>query len=288
MKVNPYSGIQKMKNSYLNRFTRYPFRKKVLNTAGAILTGLGAYIGTGFYENSYYKLNKDGYINYVTPVQKNFETQNDAVDYAKRQIINGLKSHPPYEHLVYINNATNNILAEFKGDNSHVTGRLSLTDQIGVAYYGEGYSILHGHPENGNGLTNPLGFNDFYFLVTDEYNTEVSAVNKYGEVSKLKKLDNFRPLNEEQIEDVRTKIIDILKLSFYKTRPGLYDSIIDSYTKSKNPVEKEILSHKFDSILTLQDTTIYCNMLLHAFWKKHAPKIGLEYFTNFSRNTPEK
>ncbi len=285
--ISKKNSYTKSQNNYLNRFTHFPLKKKIRNVAGAAFAILGLYTGSEFYENSYYKLDKNGDINYVKPEKKRFDTRKDAIDYAKVRIVEALNNDTPYEHLVNINNANNEILAEFKGNDKEVKGVLSLADLVKIIYQGKGYTMLHGHPENGNGLTNPLGFQDFTTLIENEHNTEVTAINRYGEVSGLRKTNDFTPLNEEQINDINNKIIDILTNSFRITQPKLYNKIIETYQQSTDSLEKEQLSQKFDSIVLLQDSTLYTNKYIHKFWKEYAPKLGLEYFTTFSKNTPK-
>ena len=282
------NNTQQFQNKYLKRYTQYPLKNRILNTAGAALTALGVYIGGVFYENSYYKLDKDGYITYIEPAQKKFETREDAINYAKERIIAALNNDPPYEHMVYINNANNDILAEFKGNEKQVTGCLSLADKIKLAYKGEGYTVLHGHPENINGETNPLGFNDFSSLTADNQNTAVAAINRRGEVSLLRKNNTFNPLTQEKVENVNSDIIGLLDSSLRKNNPVLYHSVINAYTHAADSAEKANFSHKFDSLLILQDTTVYLHKLLNKYWKEHAPKLGLDYFTNFNKNKTQK
>ncbi len=293
MKINLHTFLsgnitQKLQNKYLKRHIQSPLKQKILNNAGAILAILGVYTGGAFYDNSYYKLNKDGYISYVKPSQTNFEKREDAINYAKERIIDALNTNPPYEHMVYINNANNEILAEFKGDEQKVYGILSLADKIKIAYSGKGYTILHGHPENINGETNPLGYNDFISLTENEQNTEIAAVNRRGEVSLLRKNNNFTPLTQETTGEVNHDIINLLNISLQKNKPVLYYSIINAYTQTTDSLKKTKLSNKFDSLLMLQDSTAYLHKLLHKYWHEHAPKLGLEYFTNYRSNKSQK
>ncbi len=282
IKFNP--DISRYQTKYLNRFSRMSVKKRVSKTVQAAFVLLGMYTAANMYENSYYKLNRDGIVNYIEPAEKQFDTREEAFDYARARITGALNSDKPYEHLVNISNANNEILAEFKGDCKEVRSALSLIDLMKVIWQGEGYTTLHGHPENGNGLTNPVGFNDFSALVKNEHNTEVIAFNKKGEISCLRKTGKYSQLSEEQLKEINEEIINILSMSLKKTQPVLYKRIVETYLQTKDSDLKKQLSQKFDSLLIQQDTTVYANRVLHDFWKKIAPKIGLEYFTNFSNN----
>ncbi len=276
------NNVQKFKSMYLKRFEHYPFRSKVLNTTGAVLSALGVYAGGAFYENSYYKRTRDGDISYVEPVQKNFDSRGEAINYAKQRVIEGLNKDSAYEHMVYINNADNEILAEFKGNDETVAGTLSLADEIKIIFDGKGYSAVHGHPENSNGTTNPLGFLDFKSLMENKNLTEICAVNKYGEVSRLRKGPDFKPISTEQIDSMRTEMLKLLNCSFKYTSGNLHDKILQEYKETEDSLSRTKLISKYESLLQEQAVTPFFHNLVHRFWEKCAPFFGLEYYTNYT------
>ncbi len=245
-------------------------------------------IGINLHNNSYKTLSQSGVINYVEPLQTDFETRDEAILYAKNRVIEALNAPKPYEHLVLIDNATNEILAEFKGDENQVVECLSAWDEICVAFNGKGYTSIHGHPENKNGSTNPIGFTDFLSLINTPKNTVIAAVSRDGNISALTKLPYYSQPEDKKIENIKNGIVEILAKSFQRTQPQMYDSLYNAFFSTTDSLKKAKISSTFDSILNLQDTTYECHRLLHKFWEKQAPKLGLKYYTNFKRNNYRK
>ena len=278
-KSNNYEGYKNNNSPNFKACNKYLKGLAILGS-GAFITLLSA-IGINLSHNSYKNLTQRGVINYAEPLQTDFETREEAINYAKARVTEALNVPEPYEHLVLIDNATNEVLAEFKGDENQVTECLSAWDEIRVAFNGKGYTSIHGHPENLNGTTNPIGFTDFLSLVNTHQNTVITAVRKDGKTSTLAKMPYYTTPTKKQILDTYEKITQILAMSFQRTQPQMYDSLYKAFHHTTDSVKQAEISSAFDSILSKQDTTFDCHRMIHKFWEKHAPKLGLKYYTNY-------
>ena len=232
-------------------------------------------------ENSYCQMQKDGIIDYIEPIQTKFKTRKDAMKYATARITEALNYPLPYEHAIYINNANNEILAEFRGTESEVVTALSLFDKLKLAFYNKGATLVHGHPEYENGITAPISYPDFETLTTNKYVTHVIAMDKNGKISQLEKLPYYYNLSQETKDKVFYDHISINFDSFEATHPEIYKELIKKYLEETDSIEKSILKQELDFYVSNQDSTKHTNRAMHRYWRKNAQNLGLEYFSNF-------
>lgn len=212
----------------------------------------------------------------VESEQTSFDNRADAMQYAKKKITAALNKDYPREYMVYIDKY-NNILGEFNGNDDSVYGDLLFFDMLKTKIPGYYYSSVHGHPGY-DGLSTPISCSDFEILNNENALKEVIAINKNGEYSLLRKKDDFEPLDFEKLYDIRHSLWDRLKEESQEKMPDKWKDV------------GKIISHDefFDDKYTEQDviceyqTTPDGINCIHNFWKENAPKINLEYKTNYS------
>ena len=283
-----------LRQQYLERFEHKTPEIKTLDGIKKLYNGIqkfflfaGAYsIGLLGYElrtNNYEALDKQGVINYIEPQKNKFDSRRDVYNYAINQATKALNSSQPYEHAVYINNANNEVLAEFEGNKDKVYTAISFIDKLKLKLYGEGATLIHGHPSFENGVTPPISHPDFETLCNNDFLTEIVAVDKKGKVSLLRKTPFFSPPNETIKELVSTELVVILFDSFEETQPDKFVEIISAYQKETDSLKTLELKKELDYYVLGQDSTEYTNRAIHEYWQTTAKKLGLEYYTNFSK-----
>lgn len=76
------------------------------------------------------------------------------------------------------------------------------------------YKLLHGHPElcdnNGQKYTLPVSFTDFEFLNKNDNLQEITAVNKYGHESTLRKSIKFKKITNNKLDELRYSYFETL------------------------------------------------------------------------------
>lgn len=234
-----------------------------------------------FEKYSYEGMEEAGIVDYVEPKQEKFETRQQAFDYAKTRVVEALQAEPPYEHAVLINNATNEILAEFKGDEDKVVTAVSFADMIKLAYQQKGYSMVHGHPAYKNDVTTPLGFQDFTVFVENEDMTEIAAVNKYGEFSCLRKRPTYQSLDGVKVQSLYKEFLRILTNSVKKNTPCLWKDYTKALMNVADSTQMDSIDVEFSKVLNKQDSIPDVVKKVQKFWKKHAPQNGMDYYTNY-------
>lgn len=234
-----------------------------------------------FEKYDYEGLEKAGIVDYVEPVQKEFVTRALAMDYANKRVVEALNSDSPYEHAVLINDATNEVFAEFKGDNDKVVIAVSLWDMVKMAYQQTGYSMVHGHPTYKNDVTTPLGFQDFIVFVENEDMKEITSVNKYGEISRLKKKPFYQTIDSTMVMSLYAEFLKILTNSVKKNTPWLWKDYNKALENTSDSLEIDSINKEFSKVLNKQDSIPDVVKNVQKFWKKYAPKCGMDYYTNY-------
>lgn len=234
-----------------------------------------------FEKYDYEGLEKAGIVDYVEPEQKEFNTRADAVNYAKERVVKALSSDTPYEHAVLINDATNEVFAEFKGDNDKVVTAVSLWDMVKMAYQQTGFSMVHGHPAYQNDVTTPLGFQDFIAFVENEDMREISSVNKYGEISRLRKRPFYQALDSSKVMSLYMEFFNILTNSVKKNAPLVWKNYNNALNNVSDSLKIDSINKEFSKVINKQDSIPEVVRAVQKFWKKHAPKCGMDYYTNY-------
>ena len=291
MKIQPVSGIKTQRPSFQKNINIAPinrnstlmrYKKASRNIFLASLLILAGGIGKRFYTNSYSYQTSEGAINYVEPLKNDFDTRGEALNYAKERVVEALNSDTPYEHAITINNATNEIMGEFKGNKETVATYVSLLDEMKLAWHQKGYTLVHGHPAYKNGNTSPLSFTDFQTLISNDNITEIIALNKKGEISRLRKKITYQPLDTPTISNVQIELGKAQIKAFEAKQPARYQQFIKDYLAATNDAKRDSIDKEFTDITNKQDSTNECIRLVQKFWRKTASSLGLEYFTNYS------
>lgn len=256
----------------------YHVLKNTLIMIAAYAIGL---LGYELRTNNYEALNSAGVISYVEPIQKDFSTRREVFDYATERIKESLRAKEPYEHAIYINNATNEVMAEFKGDENQVHTAISFVDKLKLKILGKGATLIHGHPEYANGITPPLSHSDFETLCKNDFLTEIVAMDKDGNVSLLRKSPFFVSPDLTERDNVSNDLVVILFDSFENKDYDKFVEVISAYQQETDSVKIKEIKKELDYYILGQDSTIFTNKSVDEYWKDNASKYGLEYFSNF-------
>lgn len=186
----------------------------------------------------------------------------------KQKCLNALRGENPHEMAIIIDKLSGKILSEFSGDLTKCS--LSLPKNASPLV------IVHGHPPV-NGRTLPVSIQDF-ILMNDSNVQKLVAYNQKGQEAYLQKKVNFKPLNKNQIEQLK---IAYLRHILSNASPEKVDKVkvlIKYCIKNKNA--KLIKQEIAENLNELQFST---SGLVDKFWKQNAPKLNLEYFSNFDK-----
>ena len=243
---------------------------RVLITAAGFLAGFNAVIPP-----LYDSLDT---ANRVTSEQTEFESEKDADDYAKSKVVSALNNDYPIEYLVYIDNH-NNILGEFKGNFDNVYGSMKFYDLVKTNLPGYSYKAVHGHPSHDDYST-PVSFDDFEQLNNEDALKELVVYNKNGEYSILRKTSKFKPIDEEEVYNLRRQIWNRLESESKLKMPERWEKL-----NSQQEIETAADDYEPDSYLKIvqsYQTTLEGIQSINDFWVETAPKLNLEYKTNYS------
>lgn len=196
----------------------------------------------------------------VQSEQTDFKNNKDAVEYARKKILNALHAKEPHEYLVFVSKS-NNILGEFSGDKSSVGGNLKYYDYLKMFLPNAGYSSYHGHPAH-DGLSTTISFDDFYQLNDNNGLEEVVVFNNKGEYSKIKKKKSFKPQDYKHVNKLFRKLYkDVQKEA-------------KTHSRTKTEPKEEDIEQYLVSLDGIKQ--------VHEFWQNNASKLDIEYETNYS------
>ena len=284
-----------LRSQYLERFeprytddalmkaatTSYTVLKNTLLMASAYSIGL---LGYELRTDNYQTLHREGVISYVRPLKTEFDTRREVFDYATERVKGALNRKRPYEHAVYVNNATNEVMAEFRGGEDKVNTAISYVDKMKLKYYGKGATLIHGHPAYSNGVTPPVSYQDFEALCENENLTEIVAMDKDGHVSLLRKSTFFQPPDKPTRDRLFLELVVILFESFERKTPEKYAEVIKAFQEETDTVKRLAIKKVLDYHVLAQDTTDFTNRAIDRYWNENAFKYGLEYFSNYYNN----
>lgn len=216
-----------------------------------------------------------------------FQSSDSALNYAKNQVMEALKSKKPYEKAVIVKD--NMIKGVSIGNENHVELPHISTEKC---------TIIHGHPAGKNNSP-PISFQDGQQIlgIYSKYDAVV-AYNTAGEYSYLKRLPissapqktqfgKVEDLNKSSTSKTDHKIISNTKVSLKlqetsRRREEFINFIlgkkIKEYHKAIECGDKELIKKL---LLDAQDSPEGI-LKIHQFWMKFANKYGLEYKTNYS------
>lgn len=250
--------------------------KLVLALLG-LLTTIGIVIGSGLVARQKFndKIEKE-----KAEFLQNAEAFNMSYEFGKKKILDALNSDNPYEHLIAINNLTNEIVADTtESDAFGVSANIFLEKEN----LQKGLTLLHGHPNDGE-YTSPVGFGDFKTLVDNYFITSVTAFNKDGQVSMLSKTPDFKMLDKQVLENIKKDIgVNLAHEAFRVNEPELYEELKNILLTSTDNIKRKNAEEAIKQHLADQDTTRYFFNGIHKYWEKNAEKLGLKYYTNFNR-----
>lgn len=235
----------------------------------------------GIAHNELYKNNIESKFEVVTPECSSFNTREEALEYAKKRITDALKEPKPYEYNVLIDN-NNNIVNEFKGDSAHVMYFYKNFDRLKNLLTDYSITSVHGHPDQVGNITTPISFGDFTALVASPIEKESIVFNKNGEYSLLRKTDKFVPLDDEEIEKLNDIYSTMMSTLFEKNHPeqSLNRQLNRNFSKSES-ARKNADKNYLQNLNNFQ-TCIDGIKAIDVFWRELAPRLGLEYETNYS------
>lgn len=184
----------------------------------------------------------------------------------KQKCIDALRGENPYEMAVIIEKLSGKILSEFSGDLIKCSLNLPKSSSPLI--------IVHGHvPVNGKTL--PVSIQDF-ILMNDSNVQKLVAFNKIGQETYLQKKADFKPLNKSQIEQLKIAYLRHILSNASPEKVDKVKALIKYCIKNKNA--KLIKQEIAENLNELQFST---TDLVEKFWKQNAPKLNLEYFSNF-------
>ena len=197
-------------------------------------------------------------VGYVQPLQKDFETKEDAINYAISRIVDPLNADDAYEYSVILDHNNYSVVSERKGDSNSVANypiSYIIKDFFNIKHP---YISLHGHPQDmfhDKLATQTFSFQDFKVFNCDKNEKESFVINKDGKFCMLRKKENFKPLSNDELNLLKSEY----EHAFHFARA--------------NPVN----NYNNDSLVhTIND---YQGM--HSFWKSVADRYNLEYYTNY-------
>lgn len=184
----------------------------------------------------------------------------------KQKCINALKCKNPYELVMVIDKSSGKILGEFMGDLKNCYVKLPQKTSPLV--------LVHGH-NSIKGKTLPVSFQDF-LLMNDTNVNKIVAYNEKGQESYLQKNANFTPLSKKQIEQLKVSFLYHILNNASSAEADKVKSLIKYCIKNKNSkLVKQEIAEKINDLQFKSDG------LIDKFWRKNAPKLNLEYFSNF-------
>lgn len=195
---------------------------------------------------------------YKEPLQEQFGTKEEAIDYAIDRIRVSLNADEPKEYGVNLDYDDYSVISEKMGDDHSVSNYplgFFVKDYFNIDHP---YISLHGHPEEmfmGKPATQTFSFQDFRSLVLDHNKKESFVINKDGKFCVFRKKEGFQPLSQQELEALEKDFEFSFRSAF------------------ANPVEV----YKGEEVVH----TFYDYQGMHAFWKRVADKHNLEYYTNY-------
>lgn len=200
-------------------------------------------------------------IEYIEPSQKEFGYRENALEYAFKKVTYALKEEKPYEYGVMINDKTNEVLGEYKGDASSVSiGSTSMIFYNLLDIPTEKYTTIHGHPETEQDYTSPFSFQDFISLNFQKNESTSIVVTKHGKYFLLKKKEDFKPLNDVTMKSLEKE----------------YDIV---WSKRR--------SNRCITVNGSSGEVVLDYPQVHRFWGKIAQRYNLEYETNYKNGDDE-
>lgn len=193
----------------------------------------------------------------VKPLEKNFPTQEAAINYSIERISEQLNSDNPREYAVNINNNKHRIISEAMGNDSTVNNFTPLKqfyNNITTPNYS--YTALHGHPPEKDGSTTTFSFQDFKSFIHKDNCTINYVTNNQGKYCKMTKTENYRKPTKEEIDKLEEKF--------------------DFYFNAAWPHTKTIYNTKGETVFKITD---YPGM--HDYWDFTTKNFGIEYTTTF-------
>lgn len=193
----------------------------------------------------------------MTPLIKDFDTQEGALNYSIGQITSYLNTNTPREYSVHINNKKHNIISEFLGNDSTVVNFAPAKQLYNWATTSDySFTSLHGHPAYSNGATSSFSFQDFRTFVNKDNCSATYVINKDGKYCRLEKTPEYKEISDATLDE--------LELEYEK---AIYYS---------RDIEKTIYNKKGEVVFNIVD---YPG--IHNFWDDIANRYGMKYVTTF-------
>lgn len=211
-------------------------------------------------------INKINLIEHIEPEQKEFATREKALEYAFKKIQKPLNIEKPYEYSVLINDNTNEIEAECKGDSNSViiTPRVSKIFYQKLGLDKDKYTALHGHPgiviNDEYSLVSSFSFADFRYLNNNDKLSTSIVVTKDGDSFLLRKKENFKQLDEQALKRIETA----------------FDLVVENEAEFDFMIFGDRKKNGKQAVISL---------LRQKFWHMVAKKYNLEYETSCNNKT---
>lgn len=188
-------------------------------------------------------------------------------DIYKAKCLDALKSENPHEIVILLDKKSGRYLCEFSGSAQECA--------IDLPKVSEPLILLHAHPSI-DGVSLPVSIQDF--LVMNESNVDkIVAYNIKGEQSYLQKTPQFKPLTNKQIINLQADYMRHIVSAAPKQEAEKIDALARYCVKNKGSdmIKQEIAQR----LMKLQ---FQSSEIVDSFWKNNAPKLNLEYFSNFT------
>lgn len=202
----------------------------------------------------------------TNPIKRNV-CDTFSADIYKSRCINALKSENPHELAFIIDKKSGQCLGSFVGD--------EMSCAVDIPKTSSSLILLHGHPQV-NGSSMPVSLKDF--LLMNESNIDkIVAYNNKGEFSFLQKTSAFRQLSHDEVVKLRAEYMRHIVKTASKEEAQKIDDLARYCVKHKgSELVKQGIAERLSALQYKSGGIIVDN-----FWKDLAPKLNLEYFSNF-------
>lgn len=221
----------------------------------AILTTL--YIKRDEWKSVFEEISKDFKENkQQTPLQKRFNSQEAALNYAFDRITNHLNTENK-EYSVHINNNKHKIISECAGSDSSVWNLAPIRMFTSKSFtYDFSYTDIHGHPPYENGATCTFSFTDFNSFVSQDICSESYVLNNERKFCRFKKTEKYKKPTDSELAQLKSDYDRMTRISKFK--------------------HKVILDSKSNVIFEILDEPS-----MHSFWERMCNRFGIEYITTY-------
>lgn len=204
MRINPIDNNYNFKGK---QHTKSAFNAKF--TAGAVAAFIGV-LGFGYLKNKevydeFFKEEKQERIDNlkIKPEIRNFDSHEEALNYAFDRILPWINDTNPREYCVRIDNKTHNILNEFRGLERSVNPRKTFFMLAKQKFCDDfTYTTVHGHPGQDIGGTTTFSDTDLETFLKNDFCTEDYVLSKDRKYCRLKKEDNYRKPTEKEMDEI--------------------------------------------------------------------------------------